>query len=377
MTNPILYKIDENDNVRIWFMEQDGDSYITHSGIEGGKIVVSKPKQAKPKNVGKANEVDAVTQAGLEIERKYVEQKKTGGYYDTIEEAREGFKTYFQPMLAEKWSERKPSWNVTFPVWSQPKLDGCRAVSTIGALKSREGEAFITPTKIIKIMQRLHEIHPTIVFDGELYNHALRNDFEKIVSLIRKQKPTDEHIAEANEKIEYHIYDMFDHSRPNMTFEERTKILKGILHDFDDRIVFVESRKVENEEELDEVYGGYLENEYEGQMVRVSDSPYQMRRSKGLLKRKEFEDAEFHIARVEEGVGNWAGAVKRVYIHLEDGSIQKAGVAGPYELLASYLAEADTFPDTLATVRYQGRTKDGKLRFPVVKYFWRSTKRDF
>jgi DNA ligase-1 len=375
LTNPILYKIDENDNIRTWFIEQDGDSYITHSGIQGGKIVVSKPKQAKPKNVGKANEVDAVTQAGLEVQRKYVEQKKTGGYYDTIEEAREGFKEYFQPMLAEKWNDRKPSWNATFPLWSQPKLDGCRAVSTIGSLKSREGEPFITPTKIIKIMQRLHEIHPSIVFDGELYNHAYRNDFEKIVSLIRKQKPTDAHIEQANDKIEYHIYDMFDRDRPDLSFPERSKILKGILHDFDDRVIFVDTTECADQEELDAIYGVYLENEYEGQMVRTP-YPYEMRRSKTLLKRKEFEDAEFRIKALEEGVGNWAGAVKIVHIYLEDGREQKSGVAGPYDVLAGYLAEKDSFVDTLATVRFQGRTADGKLRFPVVKYFWKTKTRE-
>lgn len=374
MINPTLYKIDEADKVREWFLEQDGDQYRTHSGIQGGKTVVSGWKVAKPKNVGKANEVDAVTQAGLEVERKYVEQRKTGGYYDTIDLAREGFKTYFEPMLAEKWKDRKPSWGATFPLWSQPKLDGCRAVSTPDSLKSREGEPFITPTKIMKIMRRLHEIYPSYVFDGELYNHKYRNDFEKIVSLIRKQKPNEAQIEECNEKIEYHIYDMRDRDRPDLKFSERYEILKGILHDFDARIVLVDTRLVHNEEELDELYGEYLEDEYEGQMVRV-DLPYEMKRSKTLLKRKEFEDAEFRVQRVEEGIGNWAGAVKRVYIHLEDGRVQKSGVRGKYPVLAGYLAEADSFPGTEVTVRFQGRTGEGKLRFPVVVHFWRG-KRD-
>ncbi|AGR48050.2 DNA ligase [Sinorhizobium phage phiM7] len=369
-----LYKIDENDKVREWFIQLDGNRYCVHSGVQGGKTVVSKWKEAKPKNVGKANEVCAEQQAILEVERKYVEQKKTGGYYDTVELAREGFKTYFQPMLAEKWKDRKPTWGATFPLWSQPKLDGCRAVSTYDALKSREGEAFITPTKIIKIMKRLHEIYPSYVFDGELYNHKYRNDFEKIVSLIRKQKPTEAHIEECNEKIEYHIYDMFDRNRPDLPFSERFAILQGILHDFDERIVLVETKLVHNEEELDALYGEYLENEFEGQMVRV-DGPYEMRRSKTLLKRKEFEDAEFQIESVEEGEGNWSGALKVVWIELEDGRNQKATPRGTYDDLAALLKEADSLPGTDVTVRFQGRTGGGKLRFPIVTVFWRG-KRD-
>lgn len=365
---PVLYKIDENDNIREWYMEQDENKYRVYSGISGGKTVVSAWKEAKPKNVGKANEVDAVTQAGLEIERKYVEQKKTGGYYDTIELAREGLKTYFQPMLAEKWKDRKKK--VKFPVWEQPKLDGCRAVSTPGELKSREGENFVTPTKIIEVMERLHAAYPSYVFDGELYNHKLHDEFEKIVSLIRKQKPTDAHIKECNALIEYHIYDMFDRLRPELKFSERTTILKDILSTFDPAIVYVPGVLCETEEELDERYGEELEDGYEGQMVRL-DEPYEMKRSKTLLKRKEFEDAEFKIKSVAEGVGNWSGAIKRVEIFLEDGRDQWAGVSGSYETLARYLAESDSFPGTEVTVRFQGRTKDGKLRFPVVKVFWR------
>lgn len=367
-----LYKIDENDAIREWYMELKADGYRTYSGIQGGKTVVSKWKVAKAKNVGKANEVNEFEQARLEVERKYVEQKKTGGYYDTIEEAREGFKTYFQPMLAQKWADRKKK--VSFPVYSQPKLDGCRAVSTIGELKSREGEPFITPTKIIRIMRRLHEIYPSYVFDGELYNHEFRDNFEKIVSLIRKQKPTEAHIEECNDKIEYHIYDMFDRNRPDLPFSERINILKNILHDFDERIVLVDTKLCANEEELDEAYGVYLEDRFEGQMVRT-DEPYEMKRSNTLLKRKEFDDAEFEIESVEEGEGNWSGALKVVWIRLEDGRKQKATPRGTYDDLAALLKEADTLPGTQVTVRFQGRTGDGKLRFPIITLFWRG-KRD-
>ena len=39
--------------------------------------------------------------------------------------------------------------------------------------------------------------NPWLVLDGELYNHDLRDDFEKIISLVRKQKPTDDDRKEA------------------------------------------------------------------------------------------------------------------------------------------------------------------------------------
>jgi DNA ligase-1 len=270
--------------------------------------------------------------------------------------------------------ERKAKINVDKGVFSQPKLDGIRAAAAPGELKTREGEQFVTPTKIMNRLHDFHAVYPTIVLDGELYNHALRNDFEKISSLIRKTKPTDADIDEANALVEYHVYDMKDLDHPHLKFSERQAILKEILTGFDDSIILVKTSLVHSEDEIDSLYGEYLEDQYEGQMIRI-DEPYQMKRSKTLLKRKEFEDAEFEIDYVEEGVGNWAGAVKIAHIFLEDGRQQKSGVAGSFDFLASLLEDADSLRGTEVTVRFQGRTGDGKLRFPVVKKFWRG-KRD-
>ncbi len=50
--------------------------------------------------------------------------------------------------------------------------------------------------------------NPTAVLDGELYNHGLKDDFEKIISLVKKKKPTDQDKAEAKELVQYHIYDV-------------------------------------------------------------------------------------------------------------------------------------------------------------------------
>ena len=53
-----------------------------------------------------------------------------------------------------------------------------------------------------------------------------------------------------------------------------------------------------------------LEAGYEGQMIR-KDAPYECKRSKNLLKRKEFITEEFKVVKVVEGQGAWTGYVKR------------------------------------------------------------------
>jgi DNA ligase-1 len=370
-----LYKIDENNNVRTWKMETDDiGQYCTHSGVQGGKIVTSKWKQAKPKNVGKANATTAEQQAELEVKSKYTEQLEQGGYFRSVEKAWENPMTFFEPMLAHKWEDHKAK--TQFPVWSQPKLDGIRCIITKDGMKSRNGKPILAAPHIMKSLQAIFELCPTLVFDGELYNHELRNDFEKIVSLVRKVKPEEVDIQEAANLVEYHIYDIYD-LQPNwddVGFSARNYRINSIFADYidDTRIKHVRTTRVENQEELDALYGEYLEDGYEGQMIRTN-GPYEQKRSKTLLKRKEFEDKEFPIERLEEGEGNWAGAIKRAYIRLEDDRVQKSGVKGSFKYLAEVLEEADEY--TFATIRFQNRTADGFLRFPVAVALWKG-KRD-
>ena len=92
-------------------------------------------------------------------------------------------------------------------------------------------------------------------------------------------------------------------------------------------------------------------------------------------KHKEFEDGEFKIVSIEEGKGNWAGCAKSIEILLPDGSTQFSGVRGSLDNLQEVLYNADEYIGTEVTVRYQNKTADDKLRFPVIVAFWKG-KRD-
>ena len=69
----------------------------------------------------------------------------------------------------------------------------------------------------------------------------------------------------------------------------------------------------ETSEEIDVMYGEYTQAGYEGQMIR-QDAVYENKRSKGLLKRKEFITEEYEVVEVHEGQGNWAGYAKRLIL---------------------------------------------------------------
>ncbi|PCJ96809.1 MAG: hypothetical protein COA52_00960 [Hyphomicrobiales bacterium] len=355
-----LFKKDSNKNIRTWFAEVEGDKYRTHSGVLDGKIVISGWQIAEGKNTGKSNATTPDEQALLEVASKYEHQLFQGGYYETYELAQENKPVFFKPMLAKKYEDEMKK--VSFPVYSQPKFDGIRCIATIDGLFSRNGKPLVATPHIHEQLLPLFKEQPDLIIDGELYNHELKEDFDKIISLVRKSKPTPDDIEESARNVNYHVYDRFSEEPINVRMGhtymcEFIKECKNVFH--------TPALLVNNQEELDDLYGKYLEEGYEGQMVRLPGYGYENKRSKSLLKRKEFEDGEFYIVSLEEGKGTWAGYVKGLFIKLENGEIQRSGIRGNFDNLKKMLEEKDEYIGGTATIRFQNRTPKGKLRFPV------------
>jgi DNA ligase 1 len=366
-----LYKIDTKGNIRIWWMEYDGEKYRTCSGIQGGAIVESGWQFTREKNVGRANATTLEEQVESEVNSRYEARMYQGKYHPSIEEARKGAK-FIECMLAEKFNPKKTD----FPYYSQPKLDGVRCLVSEDGMQTRNGKAFVSSPHIREALEDFFAEYPDFILDGELYNHDLKNDFEKIISLARKTKPTDKDIAESREMVQYHVYDVI--TPEPMTYEERMNFLEELKEKIlGDKycIRIVPTAIVSNLEEAEAKLGEYLEAGYEGQMLRKSGSPYEHRRSSSLLKHKMFEDGEYIITEIIEGKGNWSGYAKAIEIRLPDGSTQQSGMRGNFEFTKKLLADKDQYVGTEVTIRYQNKTADGKLRFPVAVAFWKG-KRD-
>ncbi len=360
-----LYQVDQKGKTRTWCMEIDGGRYRTVSGILGGKQTTSGWTITEVTNAGKSNERDVVQQARFEIEAAYT-KKLEQKYYTSIEAAQAagtGMK-FLQPMLAHKYDDYKSKFDLSKGVYTQPKLDGIRCVVTKDGMFSRQGKPIVACPHISDALASFFEVFPDYSLDGELYNHDLKNDFDKLTSLVKKAKPTAEELQESEDKIQYHIYDVIMPGNFGFRYDfiqmevDRTYCLKH-----------VETFYVVSQSGLDDVYGEWLQAGYEGQMIRVN-SDYEHRRSKSLLKRKEFLDDEFPIVRLEEGLGNWSGAVKRAVLRLPDGREFEAGVRGTMDYLKGMLDRENAgIGPKVATVRFQNYTPDGIPRFGVVTVF--------
>jgi DNA ligase-1 len=354
-----IYKRDTAGKIRTWQFEVTGDSYRTIAGIQGGALVTSGWTKCEPKNVGRANMTTAQDQAlaegwaehGKKLKREY---RATIPELDSVP---------LGPMLAKDYAKLKKP--LTFPVFSQPKLDGIRASMSKRGAFSRELQPHFNCEHILEVLAPLFAKYPDIELDGELYNHDYKEDFNGLGSIIRKQKASPEQKAKAREVIQYHVYDL-PSSKP---FGQRAAELLRILAEtgvLNSRvIILVKTSQINSQADLDHFNGAYVQDGYEGQMVRL-DEPYDYdTRSPSLLKRKEFITEEFPIKRIEEGNGNWAGYAKRVVLDIPDAPEGEvgAGMRGTQDFAKKLLETRDSYK--LATIRHFGRTPDGSLRFPV------------
>ena len=360
-----LYKIDSLGKLREWTMHIEGDAFYAVKGLVGKKLTQDKPTHATAKNVGRSNETSDEEQAELEAKARW-DKKLKEGYALTPEDAES--KKYYDPMLAQKFEDRldrvNAEWKDDGFVYSQPKLDGIRCIVRLEngevVARTRKGRIITTIPHILKTLELTFIDNKKLVFDGELYNHDLKHDFNKIVSLVRKQKPvrsksdTDKSfqkkidkfvdaLVESKKLVQYWIYDIPRTTKKNESsnFSERF-----FTHSMDSdspmlplstHCQFVSTSEVFNEEQLTNLYSKYIEEGYEGQMIRI-DSPYEQKRSATLLKRKDFMDAEYKVVDITEGNGNRTGTAKHLvcYCSKTDQTFN-SNIKGTFEYLAEIL----------------------------------------
>ena len=227
-----------------------------------------------------------------------------------------------KPMLAHKVNENRIDFSEE--VFIQPKLDGVRCIFTKDGAYSRTGKEFHNLQHIKIDLEKFFEQQPHTVLDGELYNHDLRDDFEQIISLVRKQKPTDEDRLNAHKLIQYHVYDVYlNYSKvsESLSYSNRLNWLLSSKNLWSNVVIPVETIQVNKYEEAANVhYDGFLKQGYEGSILRLN-GPYEQKRSYNLQKFKDFSDTEATIVGYEAGKGKFTGLIGK-FLMIDDNGIE-------------------------------------------------------
>ena len=276
-------------------------------------------------------------------------------------------------MLAYK-AGKKPI-DFSEQVFIQRKLDGVRCLFTKDGAFSRTGKPFKNVQHLENQLAYFFKQNPDIVLDGELYNHSLKDDFEKIISLVRKQKPTDEDRGEASILVQFWCYDLLskrDESVVNkFDYAARMSMLTSVFDVYDlgpTNAILVKTREVNDMNEARAIHEINLAEGFEGSIVRLN-KPYQQKRSYHLQKFKDFHDTEATIIDYVEGKGKRTGTLGK-FIMRDEMGIQfgcPPGKGYNYKDLANILNNIEDYIGKVATFTYFERTKANSYRHPHFK----------
>lgn len=244
------------------------------------------------------------------------------------------------PMLASKFdgSQDIKGWIMS------EKLDGLRCVWDGKEMRTRNGHLFYPPEFFVKNF-------PDMILDGELF--AGRGEFQKAVSIVRKHKSHD-----GWEDVKYLV---FDGPAIPGNFAKRLKVLKDALEGIDSKYIELHKHEVcKDEEHLQKEMKRVIALKGEGMMIRDPKSKYEHRRTKTMLKVKEFHDDEATVIGSNKGTGRLEKLMGAIIVKNKAGKVFKIG--------SGFTDKERVNPPkkgTVVTYRYFELTKDGIPRFPT------------
>lgn len=380
MIGTTLYAKSKSGKILVW--KADTDYQITDKGIkvvvthgyQDGAIKTKDRFTVSGKNIGKANETTIQEQTVKDIESLYNYQLTKRGYFKDPSEIVE-IKT---AMLAHVYENKAHLMkvddqnNYINTYYIQPKLNGIRCTiikvsETSLTFLSRRNQIFTPFPHIEKDL--LSQMNVGDMVDGELFTTIM--PFENILSIVRSQ--TDRYILHPATKtrlfsetdIQFHMYDCVPNGKADMPFTERLAHLKS--YNFTSNVIQVPTKPVKNLNEIKTQFTKWVDEGYEGLMIREGSSVYTYRsQSTGLLKYKEMFDEEFKILDILESEQD--PGQPRFVVEITKDITCDVRMSGSKSVNTEFLLNKKKYIGSYLTVQYQTRTDSGNLSFPVGLY---------
>ena len=235
-------------------------------------------------------------------------------------------------MLCFPLEERRlkdPKFGWSYPVLTQPKLDGerCRAVQEVSGtinLISSELNDFMSVPHINEELEYLISKCPFPLpeFDGELYCHDL--DFSEIHSIVSRSIDNlhpDRHLISLN------IFDYVSNEAQFRRLLHLQNLNDSVLKDAP-HINIVPTALAYSFSDIMKFYKKYLSQGYEGIIIRHLLGPYVRKRSNKILKFKPKKEDIYTIIGVNEAIdkyGNPKGMIGSFQCQGSDGTPFKIG----------------------------------------------------
>jgi ATP-dependent DNA ligase len=257
------------------------------------------------------------------------------------------------PMLAYNYKNFGD--RIQYPCFIQKKIDGvrCMAIPQKG-LFSRYRKSF---PYLDHIREEINLLPPDIVLDGELYSDTI--SFQEIVEQI-KEDTLSPNNKDKQLQMKYHVYDIMS----DQPYAQRYERLQQIFNRFPFKhLVLVDTEQCDSEKKMKELHDNYVADGYEGVILRNKLGGYLNDRSIDLQKYKEFSDTEVTILGFKSDKGEDQGCV--IWICEYEDKLFAFRSRGSQEQRRKQFQNGATYIGKHLTIRYQGKTDDGRLRFPI------------
>ncbi|KAI8065338.1 uncharacterized protein B0P05DRAFT_580904 [Gilbertella persicaria] len=303
--------------------------------------------------------------------------------------------TSFNVALAASFSTK--NFNLSDKWYMSQKLDGIRCITMIDyknnepniKFYSRTGRLFTSLGKVKKeIQKRLEATKNTseFVLDGEICAYSDENtfneDFLKAMGQVRR----------TNEEMENPIYQVFDlinlqdffQAKSDQTFCQRQQALEKFIEAPLQHVKLVKQTLIKSLEHLDQMKERSIQSGWEGLILR-KEFIYEGKRTRNMLKLKEWEDAEYTVKRIETGMMRMpdTGENKNVLTNViieHKGNTVSVGSGFSMQSRIAYAEDPSLIIGKPITVRYFSESfkENGaiSLRFPTVKAVYEEGERD-
>jgi DNA ligase-1 len=382
---PVLYGEAVNSKTKMWdisvFTINHIPTIITKHGYIDGKIQTNHKVIDIGKNIGKSNYLSPLQNA-VNIARSLWVKKKESGYVErghpvtpaklgipsapsdeiAYEIADDNTNKNHNPsnmdvpsvMLAHDFNKKNN--HIKFPCFVQRKFDGTRCVSipNVG-LFSRNKKKY---PHLDHITQEINLLPTDIILDGELYSESI--SFQEIVGIVKRQTLSKDDVQKQMH-IKLFVYDIIN----DQPYYKRYQSLIELFQKYKFKhLVLVHSDTCASKEEMMEKHALYVEQGYEGIMLRNKNGLYKGTRTNDLQKYKQFMDDEYKVIGYEEGNGLEKGAV--IWVCENKYKVPfRVRPRGTREMRQEQFVNGANYIGKMLTVRFQELTNDGLPRFPV------------
>ncbi len=341
-----FYIRDNKGTIRQWSIGVDDGTIVIEHGQLGG-VMQTVTEEIYEGKAGRSLEEQIMLRVNSRISKR-----KDMGYVDDLKDVNEkptNLLGLVKPMLAQKIQGVK---NIDFEhAYVQRKYDGNRCmIANISGRKiayTRNGKQY----KVLNhILDSINMPNGTIL-DGELYCHG--ETLQTIVSWCKRDTP-----HKNTHKLKYHCYDIVK----NLPFSDRFDMMLDI--DYGENAQIVETFKIKKLQWAMNHFKNFRDEGYEGAILRHGLAGYEDgKRSKSLLKIKEWYDDEFKVIAINPSKDYW-GVLTCM---LDNGKIFGVTAPGSIDEKREVLINRHKYIGKYVTVEYSQITKDGIPFHPIAK----------